>query len=103
MPGMSSENDGSAGWSVLKAGLAVLGGVVAFGIVVSLIKPALFVGAIVGAGYLGYRLFGSSKAIEGGQELKALPKGSNADFNRRMADLEQLEKKLDAQIKGRED
>ena len=97
---MADDKDGSAAWPIIKLGLIGLGGLAALGIVVSLLKPLLILGVIAGAGYVGYRLFmGSEKAIEGGKERKALP--PNDDFERRMAELDAIEKKLDAEIRKR--
>lgn len=95
---MADEKGGSAAWPIIKLGLLGLGGLVAVGIMVSLLKPLLILGVIAGAGYVGYRLFvGSDKAIEGSKERKALP--ANDDFERRMAELDAMEKKLDAEIR----
>ena len=89
--------DGSGGdeaTATEKPALIYLGGAFGAGLV------------ILGAGYGGYRLYGArnKKAIEGDTK-KALgsgkSKGTEDDFARRMAELDALEKKLDAQIKDR--
>lgn len=95
---MADDNSGSIGWPIAKLALIGLGGLAAIGIAVAILKPLLILGVIAGAGYVGYRLFmGSDKAIEGGKERKAL--GPDADFERRMAELDAMDKKLDAEIR----
>jgi hypothetical protein len=103
--GKDDDEGSSLGWTVAKGGLMVLGGLAALGIILSYAGPIVLVAAVLGAGYLGYRLYGASnkKAIEGGS-TKALGSGKGStedDFARRMAELDALEKKLDAQIKDR--
>lgn len=93
-----AEEQGSVAWPIIKLGLIGLGGLVAVGILVSVLKPLLILGVIAGAGYVGYRLFmGSDKAIEGGKERKALT--ADEDFERKMRDLDAMDKKLDAEIR----
>ncbi|MCA9653082.1 MAG: hypothetical protein H6712_21930 [Myxococcales bacterium] len=95
---MAEDQGRSIAWPLVKLGLIGLGGVVAVGLAVAILKPLLILGVIAGAGYVGYRLFmGSDKAIEGGKEHKAI--GPDADFERRMAELDAMEKKLDAEIR----
>ena len=60
---------------------------------------------LAGAGYLGYRMIaggGRQKAI-GGRSRRALPAGRGRksggdDFDRKMRELEAIEKRLDAEI-----
>lgn len=93
-----ADDQSSRAWPILKLGLLGLGGVVAVGLMVAILKPLLILGVIAGAGYVGYRLFmGSDKALEGTKERKAL--SPDADFERRMAELDAVEKKLDAEIR----
>jgi hypothetical protein len=93
-----ADDQGSVAWPIIKLGLIGLGGLVAVGILVSVLKPLLILGVIAGAGYVGYRLFlGSDKAIEGGKERKALTSGD--DFERKMRELDAMDKKLDAEIR----
>ncbi|MCX4239269.1 hypothetical protein [Paraliomyxa miuraensis] len=93
-----AEDKGSAAWPILKLGLIGLGGLVAIGIVASILKPLLILGVIAGAGYVGYRLFmGSEKAIEGPKERKAL--GADVDFERKMRELDAIDRKLDEEIR----
>lgn len=96
---MSEPKDdaGNPALSIAKGTLMVLGGLVALGIVVSVLKPLIVVGAAAGVGYLGYRMLTRSKALSGGRDRKALPAGG--DYDRRMRELEEIEKRLDAEIK----
>lgn len=76
----------------------MLGGLVALSLMVPLLKTVLILGVLAGAGYVGYRLFmGSDRAIEGGKERKAL--SPDNDFERRMRELDAMDKKLDAEIR----
>jgi hypothetical protein len=101
---VADENDGgSLGWTLAKGGLILLGGLVVLGVVLNLLPTLGIIAALAGAGYLGYRLFGAThkKAIEGGSRKALRGDGSSDDFARRMAELDAIEKKLDAQIKDR--
>jgi hypothetical protein len=78
-----------------------LGGLVALGIVISVLKPLIVVGVVGGAGYLGYRLMKKKKALPPGGRAggrKALSAGSGDDFERRMRELEEVERRLDTEI-----
>lgn len=93
-----AQDQGSVAWPILKLGLIGLGGLVAVGILVTVLKPLLILGVLAGAGYVGYRLFmGSDKALEGGKERKAL--SADDDFERKMRELDAMDKKLDAEIR----
>jgi hypothetical protein len=93
-----AEDQGSIAWPILKLGLIGLGGLVAVGLMIAVLKPLLILGVIAGAGYVGYRLFmGSDKALEGAKERKAL--GTGDDFERKMRELDAMDKKLDAEIR----
>lgn len=97
---MADDQGGSLAWPLVKLGLIGLGGLAAIGLVLAVLKPLLILGVIAGAGYVGYRLFmGSDKAIEGTKERKALT--PDQDFERRMAELDAVDKKLDAEIRKR--
>ena len=108
------KNSGQTG-AVLRGGLMALGAIAALWLVVFpllgfgflLIKNAIFFGALAGAGYLGYRMIaggGSRKAISGGRRHRALPagrgrsSGGGDDFERKMRELDAIEKRLDAEI-----
>lgn len=97
-----ANDDGGEGVSVLKGALLALGALAAIGLGLALVKaviPALFVFALVGgAGYLGYRAFGKTKELQASRDTKAL---SSADFDRRMRELDALDRQLDAEIRKR--
>lgn len=98
-----------------KGSLLVLGGLFAlliatrmlFGLFFALLGPVMFVGALAGAGYIGYKLVAGSepKAIRGGRSARALGPGrgrsSVDDFERKMRELEAIERRLDAEISKR--
>lgn len=93
-------NDDDHGNSVVKGALIALGALAAVGIglaLVTKIVPMLFLIAMIGgAGYLGYRAFGKQKALQSGKEQKAL---SSSDFDRRMRELDAMDRQLDAEIR----
>ncbi|MEM9459951.1 MAG: hypothetical protein AAGF11_37595 [Myxococcota bacterium] len=92
-----AEEQSSVAWPIIKLGLIGLGGLAAVGLVLAVLKPLLVLGVLAGAGYVGYRLFmGADRAIEGGKEHKAL--SADSDFERRMRELDAMDKKLDAEI-----
>lgn len=93
-------NDGDSGitWPLIKLGLLVLGGLAAIGLVMSVLEPLLIIGVLVGVGYVGFRVFSGNKALPG-NEHEALPGSRSGDpLERRMRELEALDKKLDAEI-----
>jgi hypothetical protein len=96
----TDDESGGAGWTLLKGGLLVLGGLTAVAIFMSLLKPLFIIGVLGGAGYLGYRLLSGGKALGAAKERKALP-GSHDDFDRRMRELDAMDRKLDAEIRKR--
>lgn len=95
-----------------KGSLLVLGGLFAlmiaarmvFGLFFAVLGNVLFVGALAGAGYIGYRLVaggGERKAVQGGRSARALGPGRSRggdDFERKMRELEAIERRLDAEI-----
>ena len=100
-----AKNDDGQGMAVAKGALLALGALAAVGIglsVIGLIGPLLkltmIVGVIAGAGYLGYRAFGKTKELQASKERKAL---SSADFDRRMRELDALDRQLDQEIRKR--
>jgi len=97
MAEQKEEQGGSLIVPILTGGLMVLGGLVAISLVVSLLKPLLIIGVLGGAGYIGYKLLGKRNALEGEAERKSL--SPDADFERRMAELDAIERKLDAEIR----
>lgn len=95
------EDGGGKGMAVLKGVLMGLGGLVALGIVISVLKPLIVVGVVGGAGYLGYRFMKKKKALPPGGSgggRKALSAGTGDDFDRRMRELEEVERRLDTEI-----
>ncbi len=95
---MAKDDDGGAGMNVLKGALMVLGGLAALGFVLVVAKPLLLVAVLFGAGYFGYKMFGKQKALEGGRDRKAL---SSSDFDRRMRELDAIDRQLDSEIRKR--
>jgi hypothetical protein len=98
-----------------KGSLLVLGGLFAlmiaarmvFGLFFAVIGNVLFLGALAGAAYVGYRMVaggGERKSIEGGRSRRALGPGRSRrggggdDFERKMRELEAIERRLDAEI-----
>lgn len=92
--------DDDHGISVVKGALIALGALAAVGIGLALITkivPLLFLVAMIGgAGYLGYRAFGKTRELASGKEHKAL---SSSDFDRRMRELDAVDRQLDAEIR----
>jgi hypothetical protein len=59
------------------------------------------VGVVGGAGYLGYRFMKKKRALPAGKSAggrKALSAASGDDFDRRMRELEEVERRLDSEI-----
>ncbi len=102
-------NDSGHTGAVIKGVLLTLGALMALSITFSLgiflLKNVIFFGLLGGAGYLGYRMIaggGGKKAISGGRSQRALGsgrnRGSSDDFERKMRELDAIEKRLDAEI-----
>jgi len=93
-------NDDDHGISVVKGALIALGALAAVGIglalVTKIVGPLLLIAMTGGAGYLGYRAFGKTKELASSKEQKAL---SSSDFDRRMRELDALDRQLDAEIR----
>lgn len=98
--GVSEETDSTqTAAAVAKGALMGIGGLVALGVVLSLIKPLALIAVAGGAGYLGYRMLSKSKRLGPAAERRALgPASGDDDFNRRMKELDALERKLDREI-----
>lgn len=98
---MAKDDDGQ-GVSVLKGALLALGALAAVGLGLTAFKliigPLFLIAVIGGAGYLGYRAFGKTKELQASRETKAL---SSSDFDRRMRELDALDRQLDAEIRKR--
>ncbi|MBX7078263.1 MAG: hypothetical protein U0168_18780 [Nannocystaceae bacterium] len=93
---MAKDEDDGQGLAVLKGALLALGALTAVSLGLWLFKPLVLIGMIAGAGYLGYRAFGKTKELQAGKESKALGAG---DFERRMRELEEDERRVDAEIR----
>ncbi len=96
-----SEEDTTKTGGLIKGGLIVVGGVVVLGLALNLFKTVLFLGVAAGGGYLCYRLLTGKKRAKGlgsADAPRALPDRSEDDFERRMRELDALERKLDAEI-----
>jgi len=108
------KNSGQTG-AVIRGGLMALGAIAALWLVVfpvlgfglAILSKALFFGVLAGAGYLGYRMIaggGRQKAMGSSRQRRALTagrgrnSGSGDDFDRKMRELEAIEKRLDAEI-----
>jgi hypothetical protein len=118
------DEGGLDGWAVARVGLMVLGGIAAVGLVVQMLPLLVGAAAIAGAGYVGYKLVtsgddGQEALPEAGAARKALPAGDGGrkrggaaaerggspaldDFERRMRELEAIERQLDAEIESAE-
>lgn len=85
--------------AVAKGAVFALGAITAVGIALAILKPLIPLALIGGAGYLGYRMVKKNKALAEPRAPRALTSGD--DFDRRMAELDAIEKKLDAEIRRR--
>jgi hypothetical protein len=112
------DDRGTSTGTLIKGGLYALGAMAAVYWVVwplfimgfVLAKSALFLAALAGAGYIGYRMIagggGERRALRGRGGQKALgpargrssSRGGGDDFDRKMRELEAIEKRLDAEI-----
>lgn len=112
----------SAAGKIAKGALLVLGGLAVLNIAAflllgpvllffSILSKAVFLGMLAGAGYVGYKLVAGGgeerKAVSGGRQARALGPGrsrggnSSDDFERKMRELEAIERRLDAEISKR--
>jgi uncharacterized membrane protein YebE (DUF533 family) len=101
-PGPTMAKDDDHGLSVAKGVLIALGALAAVGIGLAVLKtlivPLVVLAVIGGAGYFGYRAFGKTKELQSSRERKAL---SSSDFDRRMRELDAIDRQLDAEIRKR--
>lgn len=100
-------NDGGGGsiwWLMIKAMLIVVAAYLVFGIVLSLVKYAVVLAILGGAGYLGYKLlFGNNtetKALPPAESHKLLNTDLDDDdaFKRRLRELEAEDKRINDEI-----
>ena len=98
---MANDDEGSVALTVAKGALMVLGGLVVFGVATALFAPIFKVGILgalgLAAGYFGYRAVSGRAALPAGKAPKAL--GSDRDFDRKMRELEAMERRLDDEIR----
>lgn len=79
-------------WKGVLGGVAVL---VAISVAMSLFKLAVVAAVLGGVGYVGYKaLGGGSKELPSGKE----PRQLTSEIDRRMDELDKLDKKLDEQL-----
>ena len=90
------EGESNTGLAILKGVIFTIGTVGAVVITLALLKPLFVLGVLGVAGYLGYRMVSN--------KTKALPEsrqrslGKSDDFERRMRELDALDRRLDAEI-----
>lgn len=94
-----ANDDDSAGLTVVKAVLLTLGGLFAAAIVLKVAFPLAIIGIAAAAGYFGFKVMTKAKALDGGKDRKALM--SSADFDRKMRELDAIDRQLDAEIRKR--
>ncbi len=87
--------------AVVKGVLLGLGGLFALGLALSLLKYVIVVGVLGAAGYFGYRALTRNKALANTGERPTRAIGDASDFDRKMRELEAIERRLDREISGR--
>lgn len=95
------DNKGRGSGTLVKGALMVGGGIVALMIALAILKPLIILGLLGGAGYLGYRFLSRDKALQAGDETTKKELRSGDDFERKMRELEAIERRLDREISGR--
>lgn len=86
---------GKGGGTIVKGVLFGLGAIAIIGIALSLFKLALLALVVGGVGYAGLKLLGGSgKQLPSGEQ----PRQLSSEIDRRMDELNKLDKKLDEQI-----
>lgn len=93
------EGESNTGMAILKGVIFTIGTVGAVVIALALLKPLFVLGVLGAAGYFGYRMVGGKKkkALPG-RNPRSLSSGGD-DFDRRMGELDALDRKLDAEIR----
>src|SRR5690606_25951642 len=92
---------GGGSGTLVKGALLVGGGVLTVVIALYLLKWLVIVGLLGGAGYLGYRFLTRDKALTSGDAAPEKELRSGDDFERKMRELEAIERRLDREISGR--
>ncbi|MEZ4450056.1 MAG: hypothetical protein R3B09_11320 [Nannocystaceae bacterium] len=87
--------------TLAKGVLIGVGGLVTLGIALYLLKGLIIFGLLGGAGYLGYRFLTRDKALGSGEAAPRKELRSGDDFERKMRELEAIERRLDREISGR--
>ncbi len=88
-----SEGKAGGGSVVVKGVLIGLGAIAVLSIAMSLFKLALVALVVGGVGYAGLRLLGGKELPKG-----EAPRQLSSEIDRRMSELDKLDKKLDEQI-----
>jgi hypothetical protein len=96
---VAKDDDGGTGPAVLKGALLALGGLVAVLLLFKIAFPLAMIGLAGSAGYFGFKVMSKGKALAGGKEPKALM--SSSDFDRKMRELDALDRQLDQKIRER--
>ena len=92
---------GSQTAAIAKGVLLGLGGLVAIGLAFALLKYVIVLGLLGGAAYFGYRALSRSKAIAESTSRPSRSIAEGSDFDRKMRELEAIERQLDREISGR--
>ena len=98
MAGHEEDGESNTGMAILKGVIFTIGTVGAVVIALALLKPLFVLGVLGAAGYFGYRLVAGNKkkALPGGRQRSL---GAGDDFDRRMRELDALDRKLDSEIR----
>lgn len=97
-----SGNNGSGGVTLFKGVILGLGGIAALAIALMMMKFVIVAGILGGAGYLGYRILTKNKALGAGERpTRGKLSAGDTDFDRKMRELEAIERRLDREISGK--
>ncbi len=94
-----ASDDDKTGLTIVKAVLLTLGGLFAAAVLLKVAFPVAMIGMAAAAGYFGFKALAKAKALEGTKDRKALM--SSADFDRKMRELDAIDRQLDAEIRKR--
>lgn len=84
---------------MVKGVLLTLGAIMAAALLLKVAFPIAMIGLAATAGYFGFKVMSKTKALEGGKDRKALM--SSSDFDRKMRELDAIDRQLDAEIRKR--